>query len=145
MTGEGKLTPKQQRFVEEYSVDCNATQAAVRAGYSQKNADKIGPELLGKTRVKEAIAKKQKSLSVKAEYDALAWFKDMLNLKKVLSQTVILGESDDGAVESFPDASSLLKCMDMLAKHLGAYNKDESEKDGIELLADVMMKKRGQK
>lgn len=50
-----KLTPKQQRFVEEYLIDLNATQAAIRAGYSAKNADKIGPELLGKTRVAEAI------------------------------------------------------------------------------------------
>lgn len=49
------LTAKQQRFVEEYLVDLNATQAAIRAGYSAKNADKIGPELLGKTRVAEAI------------------------------------------------------------------------------------------
>jgi len=40
------LTPKQQRFVQEYLVDLNATQAAVRAGYSRRNADKIGPELL---------------------------------------------------------------------------------------------------
>ncbi len=49
------LTPKQQAFVTEYLVDLNATQAAIRAGYSERNADKIGPELLGKTRVAEAI------------------------------------------------------------------------------------------
>ena len=51
------LTPKQTRFVEEYLVDLNATQAAIRSGYSAKNADKIGPELLGKTRVSQAVAK----------------------------------------------------------------------------------------
>jgi phage terminase small subunit len=50
-----KLTPKQKRFVEEYLIDLNATQAAIRADYSKKNADKIGHELLGKTRVSEAI------------------------------------------------------------------------------------------
>jgi phage terminase small subunit len=49
------LTPKQLRFVTEYTVDLNATQAAIRAGYSAKNADKIGSQLLGKTGVKEAI------------------------------------------------------------------------------------------
>jgi phage terminase small subunit len=52
-----KLTAKQQRFVEEYLVDLNATQAAIRAGYSIKNAGKIGPELLGKTGIKAAIDK----------------------------------------------------------------------------------------
>jgi phage terminase small subunit len=45
------LTPRQQRFVQEYLIDLNATQAAIRAGYSRKSADKIGCQLLGKTRV----------------------------------------------------------------------------------------------
>ena len=49
------LTPKQRRFVAEYLVDLNATAAARRAGYSVKTADRIGPELLGKTCVSEAI------------------------------------------------------------------------------------------
>ncbi len=57
------LTAKQARFVEEYLVDLNATQAAIRAGYSVRNADKIGPELLGKTRVAEAIKAAQESRS----------------------------------------------------------------------------------
>lgn len=50
------LTPKQQRFVEEYLVDLNATQAAIRAGYSARNADKLGPRLVGQSRVAEALA-----------------------------------------------------------------------------------------
>ncbi len=54
-----KLTPRQARFVEEYLIDLNATQASIRAGYSQNNGNKIGPELLGKTRVAEAIAEAQ--------------------------------------------------------------------------------------
>ena len=49
------LTAKQQLFVDEYLIDLNATQAAIRAGYSPANADKIGSELLGKTRVSNAI------------------------------------------------------------------------------------------
>lgn len=52
-----KLTEKQNRFVEEYLIDLNATQAAIRAGYSVNNADKIGSELLGKTRVSEEVSK----------------------------------------------------------------------------------------
>lgn len=52
-----KLTEKQQMFIDEYLIDLNATQAAIRAGYSVKNADKIGSELIGKTRVGEEIKK----------------------------------------------------------------------------------------
>lgn len=54
-----KLTAKQQRFCDEYLIDLNATQAAIRAGYSEKNADKIGSELLGKTRVAEYIQERK--------------------------------------------------------------------------------------
>jgi phage terminase small subunit len=50
------LTAKQAAFVQEYLVDLNATQAAIRAKYSAASADKIGSQLLGKTRVAEAIA-----------------------------------------------------------------------------------------
>jgi phage terminase small subunit len=51
-----KLTAKQQAFVDEYLIDLNATQAAIRAGYSVKRASEIGYQLLQKTTVSEAIA-----------------------------------------------------------------------------------------
>ncbi len=50
------LTVKQQLFVLEYLVDKNATQASIRAGYSKRTANKIGPSLLVKAGIKEAIA-----------------------------------------------------------------------------------------
>lgn len=61
------LTPKQQRFVDEYLVDLNATQAAIRAGYSERNAGKIGPELLGKTRITVAIEAAMKDREARTE------------------------------------------------------------------------------
>ena len=139
MTGNAKLTPKQKRFVEEYVIDCNATQAAIRAGYSPKTAYSIGQENLKQPEVMKAIAEKQKKVSERTEYDALAWRKDMLEYKKTLEQKVLLGD-DEAAVETFTDPTNLMKCMDMLGKHLGAYNKDESEKDGIEKVAEALMR-----
>ena len=65
-----KLTARQERFVDEYLVDLNATQAAIRAGYSAKNADKIGSELLGKTRVATAIAAAKRARSEATKIDA---------------------------------------------------------------------------
>ena len=61
------LTLKQRRFVDEYLVDLNATQAAIRAEYSERNADKIGPELLGKTRVGEAIQERMAARAKRTE------------------------------------------------------------------------------
>ena len=54
------LTPKQQRFVDEYLIDLNATQAAIRAGYSEKTAYSIGDENLKKPEIKKAIEQAQK-------------------------------------------------------------------------------------
>ena len=49
------MTPRQKRFVEEYLVDLNATQAAIRAGYSKRTAEQQGHQLLKKTSVSRAI------------------------------------------------------------------------------------------
>jgi phage terminase small subunit len=65
------MTPRQQRFVEEYLIDLNATQAAIRAGYSKKCAKVEGHRLLTYAAVSEAVAKKQQkrltSLAVSGE------------------------------------------------------------------------------
>ena len=49
------MTPKQQRFVHEFLIDLNATQAAARAGYSEKTAPQQGGRLLKNVQVAEAI------------------------------------------------------------------------------------------
>ena len=49
------MTPKQERFVQEYLVDMNATQAAIRGGYSAKTAHVQGPRLLGNVSIAAAI------------------------------------------------------------------------------------------
>jgi hypothetical protein len=52
---QGQLTPKQRRFVDEYLVDLNATQAAIRAGYSVRTAEQQGPRLLGNVEISKAV------------------------------------------------------------------------------------------
>lgn len=64
------LTPKQSRFVEEYLVDLNATQAAVRAGYSERTANEQGARLLANVSVAQAIAAAQDERSSRTQMDA---------------------------------------------------------------------------
>lgn len=64
------LTDKQQRFVEEYLIDLNATQAAIRAGYSEDSASVIGCENLTKPNIQEAIAVAQKERSERTQVTA---------------------------------------------------------------------------
>lgn len=61
------LTDKQQRFVEEYVVDFNATQAAVRAGYSEKTARQVGSENLSKPYIAEAVRVKTQKATTATE------------------------------------------------------------------------------
>jgi len=65
-----KLRPKQQRFIDEYLLDLNATQAAIRAGYSVKTAASVGAENLRKPQIAEAITKAKASRSDRTGIDA---------------------------------------------------------------------------
>lgn len=61
------LNPKQSRFIQEYLIDLNATQAAIRAGYSKKTAGQMGFDLLKKPEIQSAIQKRRNDLAKKAE------------------------------------------------------------------------------
>ena len=64
------ITPRQKRFVAEYLVDLNATRAAIRAGYSARNAGKIGPRLVGESRIAAAIQAGRARLAERTEITA---------------------------------------------------------------------------
>lgn len=63
------LSPRQQRFVEEYLIDLNATQAAIRAGYSPRTANQQGSRLLANVKVQAAIAAAKESRSERVQVD----------------------------------------------------------------------------
>lgn len=67
-----KLTPKQSMFIQEYLIDLNATQAAIRAGYSEKTAKEIGHENLTKPHIAavltKAMEKRSENVETSAEY-----------------------------------------------------------------------------
>jgi hypothetical protein len=77
MAGPMKLTPKQARFVQEYLIDLNAAQAAIRAGYSAKTARVIGHENLTRPEIAAAI---EKAMAERAERTGLTadWVVDEL-------------------------------------------------------------------
>lgn len=74
------LTPKQERFVSEYLIDLNATQAAIRAGYSEANASKIASELLDKTHVKSAVDEALKKRAEKTDITAERVLAEIANM-----------------------------------------------------------------
>lgn len=62
-----KLTPKRQKFVDEYLVDLNATQAAIRAGYSKKTANPAAGRLLSNVSIQTAIQEGRQKLQARTE------------------------------------------------------------------------------
>lgn len=105
---KNKLTPKQKRFIQEYLIDLNATQACIRAGYSKRNADKIGPELLGKTRVQEALQKAHEDLAKRTK----------TKQEKVIQQ---LQADHDGAIEA-NQYGAAVKATELKGKHIGMFS-----------------------
>jgi phage terminase small subunit len=85
---ETRLTPKQERFVAEYLIDLNATQAAIRAGYSKNGADVTGSRMLVNPKVSQAIQAAQKLRGEKLGIDS-AW---------VLKQWVEIATADPNDV-----------------------------------------------
>jgi phage terminase small subunit len=143
------LTPKQQRFVAEYLIDLNATQAAIRAGYSRKTAEQIGYENLRKHEIAAAVAAGQAKRLTSADLTAtrvleelrrLAFsdlrgvFDDGGNLKPITEWTddqgaalasveVIIknAKAGDGVVDTIHKIRvwDKTKALDILAKHFG--------------------------
>lgn len=109
------ITPKQQRFVEEYLIDLNATAAAQRAGYKDPNK---GRQLVTKSNVAEAIQKKiqERSERVKITQDDV--ISDLINIKNRCMD------------EPF-DPKNALKALELLGKHLGMFtDKVKTENTG---------------
>ena len=102
-----KLTDKQQAFVAEFLVDLNATQAAIRAGYSVKTAYAIGEENLKKPEIAHAIAQAQAERAEKTQRTALDVLKDIQDVSK---------EARDGG-----DLKTALKGYELEGKHLGMF------------------------
>jgi len=77
------LTDKQQRFVAEYLIDLNATQAAIRAGYSEKTARSVGSENLSKPDIAAAISKAQGKIAKKVEVTVESLANELEEARKI--------------------------------------------------------------
>lgn len=92
---EKKLTAKQKRFCDEYLIDLNATQAAIRAGYSEKTAYSIGQENLKKPEISEYIekrmAEKEDELIAKQD-EVMKYLTSVMRREKVEHIVVTLSE-----------------------------------------------------
>lgn len=109
-----ELTEKQKRFCQEYVIDLNATQAAIRAGYSENSAGQIGEQNLKKLEIENFIKELQESKS------------DELN---ITFNDIARGVYEI-AINSDRDTDKL-KAYDQLSKMFGHYEKDNTQRQPI--------------
>ena len=123
------LNEKQKQFCEEYIIDLNGTQAAIRAGYSGKTANRIASELLSKLDIQEYICELKKKRSERVKYSQDELMRDILEVKNRCMQAnpVLDKEGNETGVWKF-DSNGANKALDMLAKHVGFYETDNKQK-----------------
>lgn len=114
-----KLTAKQQRFVEEYLIDLNATKAAIRAGYSEKTANEQGSQLLVNLSIKKYI---EEHLS-KMKKDSIASAEEVLEYLTSVVRGTETEEvlSSDGLINKKVTPKDRLKAAELLGKRYSLY------------------------
>ncbi len=160
-----RLTARQERFVQEYLIDLNASAAAIRAGYSPKTAEQIGHQLLKKTSVKSAIdqalAERSKRTGVNQDRVILELAKlALVNATDVINmdEATIKGEAnreDTAAIASVKvkkipteegeiiereiKTYDKIKALELLGKHLGMFkdNLNLSGEVGVRIVDDI--------
>lgn len=135
--GEKKLTPKQQRFCDEYLIDMNGTQAAIRAGYSKKTAYAIAIENLKKPMLKEYISERmaEKEAALIADQNEVMRYLTAVLRGDSLSEVVVIEGMGDGMsqarrLKKLPDEKDRLRAAELLGKaHMLFTDKVQQEID----------------
>ena len=146
------MTKKQKRFVEEYLIDLNATQAAIRAGYSPDTAKSIGSENLTKPDIQARIAKAMAERSRRTSVNADRVLMELAKIAFVNASDVIDADTATVRADALPEDTAAiqsvkvktfgedglereikmadkLKALELLGKHLGMF-KDKVELSG---------------
>ena len=150
-----KLTDKQKKFIDEYLVDLNATQAAIRAGYKEKAAYRTGAENLRKPQIQREIQKRMQERQQRTEVTqdmvvkelaAIAFAKatDYVEIRSngvcgtvVIKPTTDLSDQQIGAIAGIKEGANGIeiklndkeKALELLGRHLGMWN-DKLKVDG---------------
>lgn len=118
------LTAKQQKFINEYLLDLNATQAAIRAGYSEKTAYSIGNENLSKPYIKIEIERLQKETATQLQITKEDLINDLIAIKNLcLTDPKVINNS--------------IKAIEVINKMLGF---NEPDKQDVKIQGDINLK-----
>lgn len=137
------LNAKQERFCNEYIIDLNGTQAAIRAGYSEDSAGSIASEILTKPEIQARIEALKLERSMRTDISAdyvLSGLKEVAErcLQRVqvmewdyANKNLVQKKDEQGnAIWEF-DSTGANRAFELLGKHVGVFEKDNRQKTAI--------------
>ncbi|MBK8113477.1 MAG: terminase small subunit [Candidatus Accumulibacter sp.] len=125
----------QSAFVDEYLIDLNATQAAIRAGYSAKTAGAIGHKLLKVAEIQSSIAERSKARSERTEITQDLVLTDIELIKRDAMREALDKEGNKAMINH----TAALKACELQGRHLQMWNDKLAlmNKDGSPLLQNL--------
>jgi phage terminase small subunit len=133
-----ELTPKQQQFVEEYLFDFNATQAAVRAGYSKRSAYQLGYKLLQKPHVREAVdaARNERHARTRANHDYIVG-RLVDNVERAMESQPVLDRNGNATGQTIWHGNVANRALELLAKYTGTFKLNEAGELTTTIIVDT--------
>lgn len=119
-----KMTLKQQRFADEYIITGNATQSAIRAGYSSKYANTNANKLLQNTTIKNYIDErlaKLESEKIATQEEVLQYLTSVMRGEKTEPLLVLDGEGTQKVIQAVPNIQSRTRAAELLGKRYGTF------------------------
>ena len=156
-----KLTERQKRFCDEYLIDLNATQAAIRAGYSKKTAKVIGSENLTKPDIAARIEKRRAAQIKRTEITADRVLLELARIAFVNGsafatitargkvkftptdeltndQRAVIASVKNGKFGTEIKTNDKVRALELLGKHLGLFDSGSLQSDeGVQIIDDV--------
>lgn len=139
-----KLTAKQQRFCDEYLIDLNATQAAIRAGYSKRSARQIADRNMSNDDIRKYIdarmAEKESQL-IADQDEVLKYLTSVLRGESQSTEIVVEGTGDGCSeartIQKEPSEKDRLKAAELLGKRYGLYTEKVETDVDMELNINI--------
>ncbi len=139
-----KLNPKQERFCQEYVIDCNGAQAAIRAGYSENSAKQQASELLTILDLQERVAELQQEVATLAQLSAAYVLTGLMEVHDRCMEKTAVTDDDGKVIEYTFNATGANRALELLGKHLKLFV-DRTEHDVGPTLAEALKAMRGKR
>ncbi|QMU30138.1 terminase small subunit [Adhaeribacter radiodurans] len=142
------LTDKQERFCQEYLIDLNATQAAIRAGYSRETANEQGSQNLAKLSIHARIRELKSNRAEQLHLDAFWVLKRLIDISNRAMQVepVLWFNPETKQMEETGeyrfDSAGAVKATELIGKHIGFFEEHNSQKKPETIIKNTFSLKR---